>query len=440
MGSSLEPLLTDVYELTMLHSYLASGMCERAVFELYARNLPRARGFLVAAGLEQAMDYLEGLRFDDVELAELAKTGRFEPELLHRLRALRFTGDLEAVPEGTVVFDDEPIARVTAPIGEAQLVETRLMNLLHFQTVVASKAARSVLAAPGKMLVDFGLRRAHGFEAGLLASRASYLVGFAGTSALLAGTRFGIPLFGTMAHSFIEAHDDELEAFRSYARANPEEVVLLIDTYDTEQGARKVVALAGEGIRVRGVRIDSGDLAEHALHVRHILDAGGLHQCSIFASGGLDELSIRELMLAHAPIDGFGVGTRLDTSADAPYLDCVYKLEEYAGRPRRKRSEGKATLPGRKQVYRQYDGEGRMRGDTVTLADDVRPGEPLLVPFMRDGRRLDPPESLERSRRRAAEQLARLPVHLQELDVAPVYPVRIAPALEHLAAEIDLAV
>lgn len=440
MGSSLEALLTDLYELTMLRTYLVSGMCGRAVFELYTRKLPRERGFLVAAALEQVIGYLENLHFGDAELAELAKTGRFDRDFLRRLRSLRFTGDLDAVPEGTIVFEDEPIARVTAPIAEAQLVETRLVNLFHFQTVIASKAARSVLAARGKRLIEFGLRRAHGFEAGLLAARAAYLAGFGGTSAVLAGTRFGIPLFGTMAHSFVEAHDDELEAFRTYARANPEDAVLLIDTYDTEHGARKVVALAREGFRARGVRIDSGDLAEHARHVRRILDAGGLRDCSIFASGGLDEHAIRDLVAANAPIDGFGVGTRLDTSADAPFLDCVYKLEEYAGHPRRKRSEGKATLPGPKQVYRQYDGQGRMRSDTVTLVEDPKPGEPLLAPFMRDGRRLDAPESLDRIRGRAADQLARLPVHLRELDVAPVYPVRIAASLEELAAELDAVV
>lgn len=432
-----EALLTDLYELTMLRSYLASGMSERAVFELYARRLPRARGFLVAAGLEQALVFLEDLHFDEAELEDLAQSALFGPELLERLRTLRFTGDVDAVPEGTVVFENEPLVRVTAPIAEAQLVETRLMNIVHFQTLIASKAARSTLAAPGKLLVDFGLRRAHGFEAGLLAARAAYLAGFSGTSNVLAGMRFGIPLYGTMAHSFIEAHEHEIDAFRSFAHANPENVVLLVDTYDTEEAARKVVSLAAEGICVRGVRIDSGNLGESARLVRRILDAGGLRDCSIFASGGLDELAIVELLGQQAPIDGFGIGTRLDTSADAPYFDCVYKLEEYAGRARRKRSEGKTTWPGRKQIYRHYDETGRMRSDTVTLADEAWSGEPLLVPVMRAGRRLDAAEPLERSRQRAAVQLARLPAHLQALDVAPVYPVRIAPALQQLAAAMD---
>jgi nicotinate phosphoribosyltransferase len=430
-------LLTDLYELTMLRGYLAAHMVETASFELYVRALPRTRGFLIAAGLEQALAFLEDLRFEEADLAELARSGGFDEPLLEKLRTLSFTGDVDAVPEGTIVFENEPILRVTAPIAEAQLVETRLINLVHFQTVVASKAARTVLVAAGRVLVDFGLRRAHGFEAGLYAARASYLAGFSGTSTVLAGTRFGIPLYGTMAHSFVEAHDDEMEAFRSFVRANPDNAVLLIDTYDTEEGARKVVALGEEGVRVRGVRIDSGDLAEHARRVRHILDLGGLRDCAIFASGGLDELAIQALMAARTPIDGFGVGTRLDTSADAPYLDCAYKLEEYAGRPRRKRSEGKATWPGRKQVYRQYDHEGRMAGDSVTLEGDHRAGEALLAPVMRRGRRLRPAEPLGVIRARVREQLERLPAHLHGLDVAPAYDVDISPALVALDAQLD---
>jgi nicotinate phosphoribosyltransferase len=431
-----DALFTDYYELTMTSAYLQRGMLEPAAFELFVRALPPARGFLVAAGLEQALDYLERLSFDEEDLAALRDCARLDPALLGYLKDLRFTGDVDAVPEGTVVFEDEPLIRVVAPMPEAQIVETRLINLIQLQTVLASKAARSVLAAPGKVLVDFGVRRAQGLEAGLFAARASYIVGFSGTSLTLAGTRFGIPLYGTMAHSFVQAHDDEAEAFRAFARAHPDDAVLLIDTYDTECAARKVVQLAREGVPVRGVRLDSGDLLAHARAVRRILDDGGLERCGIFASGGLDEAKVRALVEAGSPIDGFGIGTKMDTSADAPYLDCAYKLVEYAGRPKRKRSEGKATWPGRKQVYRRMEG-ARMLEDAVTLEGEPEPGEPLLVPVMRGGRRLSRAEPLADVRRRAAEQLLALPEHLRALDVGPAYRVSIAEPLRRLAEQLD---
>lgn len=433
-----DALFTDYYELTMTSAYLQRGMLEPAAFELFVRTLPPTRGFLVAAGLEQALDYLERLAFDEEDLAVLRDVARLDPALLAYLKDLRFTGDVDAVPEGTVVFEDEPLIRVVAPMPEAQIVETRLINLLQLQTVLASKAARSVLAAPSKVLVDFGVRRAQGLEAGLFAARASYLVGFSGTSLTLAGTRFGIPLYGTMAHSFVQAHDDEAEAFRAFARAHPEDAVLLIDTYDTECAARKVVQLAREGVPVRGVRLDSGDLLAHARAVRRILDDGGLERCGIFASGGLDEAKVRALVEAGAPIDGFGIGTRMDTSADAPYLDCAYKLVEYAGRPKRKRSEGKATWPGRKQVFRRTDG-GRMLEDAVTLEGEQEPGEPLLVPVMRGGKRIARAEPLADIRRRATQQLLALPEHLRALDVGPAYRVSIAEPLRRLAEQMDAA-
>jgi nicotinate phosphoribosyltransferase len=315
------------------------------------------------------------------------------------------------------------------------------MNLLHFQTLVASKAARAVLAAPGKFLVDFGLRRAHGAEAGLLAARAAYLAGMSGSSTALANLRFGVPVYGTMAHSFVQAHDDEAEAFVHYARDLPDHVVLLLDTYDTEAAAEKAVAVArrlrAEGIRIEGVRLDSGDLAEHARRVRRILDAGGLADTTIFVSGSLDEHRVRDLLAAGAPIDGFGIGSRLDTSADAPYLDCAYKLQEYAGIARRKRSEGKATWPGRKQVHRRYDGGGRLREDVLTLEGDAQEGEPLIVPVMRGGRRVGPVRTLADARERAMAALARLPEALRDLDRAASYPVRVAPALVELTREVD---
>ncbi len=434
-------LLTDFYQLTMLHGYFRQAMEETAVFELFVRKLPPRRGFLLAAGLEQALEFLEALRFTPEELAWLEETGRFDRAFLDRLAKLRFTGDVDALPEGTVCFADEPILRITAPLPQAQLVETRLMNLIHLETMIASKAARSVLAAPGKLLVDFGLRRTHGAEAGLLAARATYLAGFAGTATVLAGKRFGIPLYGTMAHSFVQAHADEAAAFEHFARAQPDNVILLIDTYDTEAGAAKVVEVAArlrrDNIAVKGVRLDSGDLAEHARRVRRILDAGGLTQTIIFASGNLDEDELTRLVAAGAPIDGFGVGTRLDTSADAPYLDMAYKLQEYAGRARRKRSEGKATWPGRKQVFRHRDRDGRLVRDVLTLEADRQAGEPLLVPCMRARRRLAPAPSLEEARRRAARQLAQLPEHLRRLETAPPYEVEVTPALRELARAVD---
>ena len=440
MSSATGVLLTDLYQLTMLQGYYDSGMEDTAVFEFFVRRLRPGRGFMLAAGLQQALEYLEQLRLVPEELEWLASTQRFSPDFLASLESLRFTGDVHAMPEGTVFFPNEPILRVTAPIAQAQLVETRLINLLHLQTLIASKAVRSVLMAPDKLLVDFGLRRAHGAEAGLLAARATYVAGFSGTSTVLAGQQFGIPLFGTMAHSFIQAHDDEALAFEHFAHAQPENVVLLIDTYDTEAAAHKLVALAQKltraGIRIRGVRIDSGNLAEHARQVRTILDAGGLDHVIIFASGDLDEFVLRDMLAAGAPVDGFGVGTRVDTSSDQAYLDCAYKLQEYAGRARRKRSEGKATWPGRKQVYRHRDADGRMARDVVTLETDAQPGEPLLVPVMRGGRRLDAAPGLADVRRRAAENLALLPQPLRRLEEFE-YRVELAPALLELAAEVD---
>ena len=434
-------LLTDLYELTMLQAYWAERMSAIAVFELFVRKLPSQRNFLVAAGLAQVTEYLLALRFTADELAYLGVTGRFRPAFLASLRDLRFTGDVDAMPEGTACFPDEPMIRITAPIREAQLVESRVMNLMHYQTIVASKAVRCALAAPGRLLVDFGLRRAHGGEAALLSARASYLAGFSGTATVDAGRQFGVPIYGTMAHSYIQAHADESAAFAAFARAQPENAILLIDTYDTERAAHKVVqlarTLAAEGIAIKGVRIDSGDLAEHARRVRAILDAAGLVAVTIFASGNLDEFRVRDLLARGAPIDGFGIGTRMNTSADAPYLDCAYKLQEYDGEPRRKRSEGKATWPGCKQVYRQYDAAGRRQCDVVTLASHPVPGTPLLVPVVREGRLVAPPPELSVIRQRVCEEVARLPESLRALDGQVPAQVEVAPALRELAAEID---
>jgi nicotinate phosphoribosyltransferase len=416
-------------------------MEEQAIFEFFVRKLPPTRNFLLAAGLEQALSFLENLRFTPEDLEWLNGCGLFQRVLVDYLEKLHFTGDVHAMPEGTVFFPDEPIVRITAPLPQAQFVETRLINLLHFQTLIASKAARSVLVALGKLLVDFGLRRAHGAEAGLLAARASYLAGFSGSSTVAAAPLFGIPIYGTMAHSFVQAHEDETAAFERFAYANADNVVLLIDTYDTEAGAAKVVSLAPrlreKGIAIQGVRLDSGDLAEHARKVRRILDEGGLSDAVIFASGNLDESSVGQLVAAQAPIDGFGIGTRMDTSADAPYLDCAYKLEEYGGQARRKRSEGKATWPGRKQVYRRYDADGRMCSDILTLEDDPQEGEPLIQPVMRAGRRLNAAAPLTALRERARNQLARLPQGLRTLEKGPSYPVHVSAALCDLAKAVD---
>jgi nicotinate phosphoribosyltransferase len=434
-------LLTDLYELTMLQAYFAQRMNGTAVFECFVRKLPAHRNFLVAAGLEQVLDYLAELSFAADELEWLRQSGRFRPEFVDSLENLRFTGDVDALPEGTIFFADEPMLRITAPLREAQLVESRLMNLLHYETLVASKAARCVLAAPNTLLVDFGLRRAHGAEAGLLSARASYLAGFSGTATVEAGRRFGIPIYGTMAHAYVQAHAEEAVAFEHFAKTQPENAVLLIDTYDTERAAHKVVALASQlaaqGITIKGVRIDSGDLGEHARRVRSILDAGGLTAVTIFASGNLDEYRLHELVRSHAPIDGFGIGTRMNTSADAPYLDCAYKLEEYEGRPRRKRSEGKATWPGRKQVYRRYDRAGQLAGDVLALAGERASGTPLLQPVVRGGRPSTSRPTLAAMRERAKAELASLPGPLRSLDDTQPYAVEVAASLRALAMQLD---
>ncbi len=440
-STASDVLLTDLYELTMLQAYHGCGMNDTAVFELFVRTLPVGRNFLLAAGLAQVVEYLEALRFDEAELSWLAATGRFDAAFIDSLRNLRFTGDLDAPAEGTVLFADEPLLRIMAPLREAQLIESRVLNLMHLQTMVASKAARCVLAAQGRPLIDFGLRRAHGAEAGLRSARASYLAGFAGTATVAAGLRFGVPIFGTMAHSFVQAHDDEAQAFANFARAQPSNATLLIDTYDTARAAHKVIdlarTLAGEGIKVLGVRIDSGDLAAHAREVRNILDAGGLTQTQIFASGNLDEARLQALLADGAPIDAFGVGTRMNTSADAPFLDCAYKLVEYAGQPRRKRSEGKASWPGRKQVFRRVDDQGTMNGDVLTIEGHAAAGTALLQPVLRGGRRATSLPGLAAIREYAGQQLNALPAPLRALADAPRYPVEIAPALQLLTREVD---
>ena len=441
MDPATSALLTDLYQLNMMQAYLDRGETKTAVFEFFVRKLPRERGFLIAAGLEQVLEFLAELRFTPEELDWLASSGRFGKNLIDYLAGLRFTGDNRAKPEGTVFFPDEPILRVTAALPEAQLVETRLINLLQFQSMIAAKAARMVLAAPGKRLVDFGLRRAHGAEAGFLAARASYIAGFAGTATVLADKEFGIPIFGTMAHSYIQVHDDEAEAFENFARARPKNLTLLIDTYDTEAAARKVVALAprlkAAGISIGGVRLDSGELITLSKAVRRILNEGGLRDVTIFASGGIDETVIASIIRSGAPIDGFGIGSSLTTSYDAPGLDCAYKLEEYAGLPRRKRSAGKATWPGRKQVWRRFGADGRMAGDILSLENDDQAGEPLIELVMQGGKRVAPAPTRGEIQARAARDLERLPEPLRRLEPGASYPVEVSEALRRLAVEVD---
>lgn len=441
MNPSASPLLTDLYQLTMLQGYLRRGMNDTAVFEFNVRRLPESRNFLMAAGLDSVLAFLEEVRFTEEELAYVEATKRFSREVLDYLRDFRFTGDVHAMPEGTVFFPDEPVIRVTAPLPMAQLVETRIINLIHVQTLLAGKAARCVLAADGRaVLVDFGLRRAHGAEAGLFAARPAYLAGFAGSSTVLAEALYGIPAFGTMAHSFIEARGDEQEAFIDFSRANPGNTTMLIDTYDTLEGARKVVETASrlekEKIAIRAVRLDSGDLLDLSKKVRKILDEGGLAGVGIFASGDIDEYMIRYLLGQGAPIGGFGVGTKLDTSSDASYLNCAYKLMEYGGKARMKKSEDKATWPGRKQVFRAFN-DGIMTGDLISLEGEEEEGVPLIQPVMAGGRRIASPEKLDEIRTRAGKQIEALPPDLRTLEPSPPYPVRIAPALDRLRAEVE---
>lgn len=429
-------LATDFYQLTMLHAYEYAGMGDRATFEFFFRRPQPTRGFLLAAGLGTLAREIETAGFTPEEIAWLRETGRFPDEMIDRLAEWRFTGDLDAVAEGTLIFGDEPILRVEAPIAEAQLIETLVINHLHFQTLIASKAARMVLTAPDAQLIDFGLRRAHGMEAGVRAARAAYLAGFAGTATTSAGLAFAIPLYGTMAHSFIQAHDSEEQAFLDFALARPADTTLLIDTYDTERAAAKVVTLAetlrARGIAVRGVRIDSGDLAAHARAVRAILDEGGLDDVRIVASGGIDEWTLRDLVRSGAPIDSYGIGTSLTTSQDRPAIDCGYKLVAYAGTPQRKLSEGKVLWPGAKQLFRHHGGDGTIDHDVLALADEALDGEPLLRPAMREGRCLDLP-TLEEARATARENLARLPDRLKDLDTPGDYDVRISSGLRALA-------
>ena len=438
-------LVTDLYELTMAASYLDEGMCGEATFSLFIRKYPPGRSYFVAAGLEHFIDLVTRFRFQEDSLRFLASTGRFSPRFLDYLREFRFTGSIRAIPEGRVFFVDEPLLEVTAPIIESQVIETLAINVLQLETLIASKAARCVHAAQGLGLIDFSLRRTHGVDAGLKAARASYLAGFAGTSNVLAGKVYGIPIFGTMAHSYITSFDHEMDAFRAFARAFPDGTVLLIDTYDTLSGARKAVRVAREleaqGKSLRGVRLDSGDLATLSREVRRILDDAGLGQVRILASGGLDEFKIQDLRGAGSAIDAFAVGSHMGVSADAPYFDIAYKLVEYESRPVLKLSSGKRTWVGRKQIHRSYDAGGMMIEDWLCLADEERHGvDGLLEEVVTRGERVGPEETLDVIRTRFEEDFRRLPEDCKDLRNPRLHPVRISRLLQELEEETSLRV
>ncbi|HVM41474.1 MAG TPA: nicotinate phosphoribosyltransferase [Acidimicrobiia bacterium] len=442
------PLLTDLYELTMAAAYVAEGMAERpATSSLFIRTQPPTRGYLVAAGLGDVVDHLRGLRFGTDDVAALEAMGRFTPEFLEWLRGVRFEGDVRAVPEGRVVFAGEPLLEVDAPIGVAQLVETALLNQITFQTSLATKAARCRHAASGRAVVDFALRRTHGTDAGLKLARVARVTGLTGTSNVEGALRYGVPASGTMAHSFVQAYGHEVDAFRAFARLSGDATVLLVDTYDTLTGVERAIEVAREmaarGDHLRAIRLDSGDLVTLSRRAREMLDAAGLHDVQVLASGGLDEFEIADLLAAGAAIDGFGVGSALGVSADAPVLDSVYKLVAYDGRPVRKTSEGKEVWPGPKQVWRRAG----WAGDVVATADEAPPApdaDPLLVDVVRGGEPVvpvggDDPHALAAAATRFDADWAALPDAYKDLREPPAYRVEVSGALRALAADVDVA-
>ena len=433
-------MFTDLYELTMCASYFDYNKLEPATFDLFIRRLPENRSYFLFAGLEQVLLFLENVKFTEEHLAYLKKQG-FDSQFLDYLRNFKFTGDVWAVPEGTVAFPCEPLIRITAPIIEAQLVETFLLNTINLQTTIATKASRVVNAAKGKAIIEFGLRREHGIDAGMKVARCSYIAGCQGTSNVLAGLTYRIPVFGTMAHSFVMSFEKEIDAFRAFARTFPNKSTLLIDTYDDITGAEKAAIVAKElektGCKLGGVRLDSGDLAETSKKIRALLDEKGLGYVKIFASGDLDEYRIAELLSKGAEIDAFGVGTRMGTSADKPYVDVIYKLCETTSAkgdfsPIMKLSEGKTTLPGRKQVFRFKDEKGCFEKDVIALASEKMADNPLLVKIMENGKITCALPSLDEIRAAASENLSKLPEKYKKLTDAPAYPVELSHALEAL--------
>jgi nicotinate phosphoribosyltransferase len=437
VSSENTALFTDLYQLTMMQAYHREEMGEPAVFDLFIRRLGR-RNFVLACGLDTALRYLEDLHFNDEALAYLSSTGKFDVSFLAYLEGFRFSGSVYAVREGTPIFPEEPILEVEAPIGEAQLVETFLLNQITFQSNVATKASLVRLAAGDCTVADFGMRRMHGADAGMKAARAYHIAGLNSTSNVLAGQVYGVPITGTMAHSYIEAHGREEDAFRAFASLY-KDAVLLVDTYDTLEGIRKIARLAkelGDDFNISGVRLDSGDLAELARESRRILDAEGLRHVRIFASGSLDEHEIARLLAAGAPIDGFGVGTRMGTIADQPYLDSVYKLSAYAGKPRMKLSAEKSNLPGRKQIYRSYQ-DGVAAHDVIAIDNERLEGRPLLEQVMNSGRRTEASRyTLDEIREYAREEVSILPKRLCSLEPADLpYTVNLSGGMKRLLDE-----
>ncbi|MDP6550106.1 MAG: nicotinate phosphoribosyltransferase [Dehalococcoidia bacterium] len=434
-------LFTDLYELTMAQAYFSHGMFAPATFSLSIRRYPPSRAYFVAAGLEDVLDYLANLQFSGAALDYLRSTGIFTEDFLDYLGGLRFTGSVRAIPEGRLFFTDEPPIEVTAPIMEAQLAETFIINQINLQTLLATKASRCVWAAQGRILTDFASRRAQGVDAALKMARSSYIAGFQTTSNVLAAQRYGIPPAGTMAHSFISCFTEETGAFRAYASTFPNRATFLLDTYDTIEGAWRAVAVAKEleaaGHRLLAVRLDSGDFDSLSRSVRRILDGAGLDYVRILASGGLDEYELDVLSKAGAPIDMFGVGTKAGVSADAPWTDMAYKLVSYDQRPVMKLSTDKVSLPGAKQVFRFRDGAGQISQDIIGLHDEsIQGGTPLLTQVMAGGRRTGPDPALAEIRERLAEDFRNLDDRFKELDDPPRYPVAISPRLEQLAARV----
>lgn len=433
-------LLTDLYQLTMAQSYFRERQFGEATFSLFIRSYPADRGYFVSAGLSNVLDYLENFAFDSDAIAYLAKQGLFSEDFLAYLTGLRFTGDLWAMPEGRIFFKDEPLLEITAPVIQAQIAETFIINQIHLQSLIATKAARCVNAAGSRGVADFALRRTHGVDAGMKVARASYLAGFSATSNVLAGKEYGIPIVGTMAHSFVSSFEREIDAFRAYATSFPRSAILLIDTYDTIQGARHAVQVAQEmaarGEQLIGVRIDSGDLADLARRVRAIFDEAHLPQLKIFGSGGLDEYDLAEFSAARVPFDSYGVGTRMGTSADAPWTDMSYKLVECQQRPVLKLSTGKVSLPGRKQIFRRRDETGIFARDMIGLRGEDINGEKLLCEVMRAGKRIAPSPSLSQSRALFTAEFAALPQRFRAIRRPETYPVELSPSLQTLQKEI----
>lgn len=435
-------LLTDLYQLTMAQSYFQNKKFEPATFSLFIRSYPPNRGYFVSAGLEDVLGFLEGFSFDGEAIDYLNSTRMFATDFLDFLKGLRFTGEVWAIPEGRLFFKDEPVLEITAPIIEAQIVETFAINQINLQTLIATKAARCVHAAGGRLLVDFSLRRTHGVDAGMKVARSSYLAGFSGTSNVLAGSRYGIPIVGTMAHSFVSSFEREIDAFRSFAQSFPENSILLIDTYDPLAGARKAVEVAREmaakGQRLRGVRIDSGNLSALARAVRRILDDAELEEVKIIGSGGLDEYDLAALAEANAPYDSYGVGTKMGVSGDAPWFDTAYKLVEHNGRPVLKLSTGKVSLPARKQLFRFVDARGRLQKDIIGLrSEGLADAEPLLRKVMEDGKAKKPYPALNEIREKFLDEFRRLDDDVKAIRNPSVYPVGLSPQLKKLKDEIE---